>query len=55
MKKISVLIVSTIMILSLCACNGNKKAYQSSTATDITDKQIQQMIEEAARSAGESD
>ena len=54
MKKISVLILLLTMLMSLCACNGGEdKPYQSSTATDITDQEIQEMIEQAGKAQAE--
>ena len=55
MKKISVLILLLTMLMSLCACNGGEdKPYHSSTATDITDQQIQDMIEQAEKAQSEN-
>lgn len=54
MKKISVLIVVMIMLMSLCACKGGEKSYQSATATDITDKQLQELIEQAEQAQTEA-
>jgi hypothetical protein len=56
MKKIAALILSSIILFSMCACNsGGKggKAYTSSTATDITNSQIQELI--AAAQAQQED
>lgn len=46
MKKITLLFITAVMVLSLCACDrkGNR-----ATSTDITEKQIQQIIEELER------
>lgn len=47
MKKITALIITAIMLFSLCACEKKGDAYSSATATDITDRQIQELIEQA--------
>ena len=48
MKKVlSVFLMTALLMLSLCACKGGDKPYTSSTATDITSSQIQQMIRDA--------
>ena len=53
MKKLSVWILTALLMLSLCACKGNQKTYQSSTATDITEKQLQELIDQAQQARGE--
>ena len=53
MKKISILIVTAILVFTLCACDGGEKAYESSTATDITNSQLQDLIQEAEKAQAE--
>ena len=54
MKKITVLILMLTMLMSLCACNGGEdKPYESSTATDITDRELQELIEQAEKAQTE--
>ena len=57
MKKISLLFITAVMIFSLCACD--KKESNQATATDLTDEQLQELIdeiqkEEEARAAQEN-
>ena len=56
MKKISVLIIVLTMLMSLCACNGGEdKPYQSATSTDITDREIQELIEQMEKDQANDD
>lgn len=52
MKKITLLFITAVMILSLCACD--KKGSNRATSTDITPEQIQQIIEEIEREEQEN-
>lgn len=47
MKKIAAFLLSAIMLLSMCACKGNEPAYSSSTASDISGDEFQQLIDAA--------
>lgn len=48
MKKISLLFITAVMIISLCAC-GRESSKPAATATDLTDEQLQALIEEIQR------
>lgn len=54
MKRISVLIIVLTMLMSLCACNSGDKPYESATSTDITDKELQEIIEQAEKAQKEA-
>lgn len=47
MKKISLLFITAVMLVSLCACGRESKP--EATATDLTDEMLQQIIEEIQR------
>ena len=44
MKKISLLLITAVMLLSLCACD--KKDSTPATSTDLTDEELQQLLAE---------
>ena len=53
MKKISALIITAVLLVSLCACSGSdsekkvsKKAFESATATDIVAQELKDLINE---------
>lgn len=46
MKKITLLFITAIMVFSLCACD---RKGSRATSTDITEEQIQQILEELER------
>ena len=48
MKKISLLFITAVMIFSLCAC-GRESSKPEATATDLTDEQLQELIEQIQR------
>ena len=54
MKKFSILMIVLTMLMSLCACKGEENNYDSATATDITDKQLQELIEQAEQARTEN-
>lgn len=45
MKKISLLFITAVMIFSLCAC-GRESSKPAATATDLTDEQLQELIDQ---------
>lgn len=47
MKKIPLLFITAVMIFSLCACGRESKP--AATQTDLTDEQLQQLIDEIER------
>ena len=47
MKKISLLFITAVMLLSMCACD--KKDSTPATSTDLTDEELQQLIDEIER------
>lgn len=58
MKKFAAFVLASAMLLSLCACTGksrNDLVYSSSTATDITRQEIQQMASEANSGSGSAE
>jgi len=47
MKKISLFFITAVMILSLCACGREESS--PATCTDLTEEQLQELIEEIQR------
>lgn len=52
MKKITLLFITAVMLMSLCACD---KKGTPATSTDITEEQLQQIIEEIERERAEQE
>ena len=48
MKKFSLLFITAAMIFSLCAC-GRDSSRPASTETDLTQEQLQELIEQIQR------
>jgi hypothetical protein len=51
MKKIAALLLTMMIFMSMCACKETKPAYSSSTASDISGEEFQQLIDAAKNSA----
>lgn len=55
MKKISAVILMILMLVGFSACGGGSKTQstsgsaQAATASDLTEQQLQQLIEEAQK------
>lgn len=49
MKKVSVLMIVLTMLMSFAACKADDKSHSSATASDITDAELQQLIEQAEK------
>ena len=59
MKKFAITLLALLSLLSCAACDsgsssGGKEPYRSSTATDISSDELQQLIEDAQNSAGQN-
>ncbi len=56
MKKLTVIILTMLLALNLCACNGGKKpAAYPSTGSNLTAEEIERLAEEALeQEAGEA-
>ena len=54
MRKIAAVVMLLIMLLAFSACDGSANdAYRSSTATDISNAELEQLIQEAKADMGQ--
>ena len=57
MKKFAITLLALLSLLSFAACDGSSggnEPYRSSTATDISSDELQQLIKDAQNSAGQN-